>query len=162
MEEDEIKAEGLTEILPKRRNKGGKRPGSTTRELTWKLKQGEEAPCPGLWASTNPDEQLDKRQKRTLLPTTVRLLIILIFSNHIYQFEGIDYQQLLGGSIGLRLTSVVARVVMDRWAREFLGRLDRAGLSINAFMKYIDDLNLVMQKVALGTRGHNGKMEMRN
>ena len=36
--------------------------------------------------------------------------------NHIYMFDGQAYLQTKGGAIGLRLTGLVARVVMDRWA----------------------------------------------
>ena len=32
---------------------------------------------------------------------------------------------------------------MDSWALMFLGTLDKAGITVNAFMKYVDDINIV-------------------
>ena len=112
MLEDEIKAEGLTEVIPKRSKVGGVRPGPTTTELAEKVNPDGVAPRPGKWAPTNPEQELSKPQKRQLLATAVRLLVILVFSNHLYQFVGEEFRKLLGGPIGLRLTSVIARIVM--------------------------------------------------
>ena len=146
MSEKDIKDESLTKLLPTRTKTRGKRPGSTTEELRTKLSKQDGAPPPSeKWTETNPEMDLNKTQKRFLLATAVRLLIVLIFSNHLYQFAGVEYRQLLGGPIGLRLTSMIARIVMDRWATIFLSRLDKAGLTINDFMKYVDDINIVMK-----------------
>ena len=62
------------------------------------------------------------------------------------------YRQKAGGAIGLRLTGVVARIVMDRWAREFLVTLGRAGMDVHMLRKYVDDVNLLLSLVEKGYR----------
>ena len=119
MSEEEVKAEGLTSILPTRSKTRGQRPGPTTEELRTKVTE-DGTLGPTKWTMTDTEKDLQPPQKRILLATAVRLLTILIFSNHMYQFGGVNYRQLIGGPIGLRLTSVVARVVMDRWSKLFL------------------------------------------
>ena len=67
-----------------------------------------------------------------------------IFANHVYKFGGRFYRQVKGGPIGLRLTGTVARLVMDKWARVFLQRLQKAGIPLEVFLKYVDDVNLAL------------------
>ena len=50
----------------------------------------------------------------------------------------------------MRLTGVVARVVMDRWARLLKGALDNAGVSVHMLEKYVDDVNLVTSIIESG------------
>ena len=48
---------------------------------------------------------------------------------------------------------------MDKWACEFLARLDRAGVTVSAFMKYVDNVNVVLQMLTPGTRWRGGRLE---
>ena len=41
------------------------------------------------------------------------------FRNHVYTYGNKLYIQRKGGAIGLRLTRVIARIVMDKWATRF-------------------------------------------
>ena len=50
------------------------------------------------------------------------------FKNHVYVYRNYLYRQRKGGAIGLRLTEIVARIVMDRWARLFRKALKEAGV----------------------------------
>ena len=52
----------------------------------------------------------------------------------------------------MRLTSVIARIVMDRWLSLFLTRVTDAGAVIHLIAKYVDDVNLVLAGLQLGTR----------
>ena len=45
------------------------------------------------------------------------------FKNHIYTYGNQLYRKRKGGAIGLRLTGIVARIVMDGWAKLILERL---------------------------------------
>ena len=69
-----------------------------------------------------------------------------------YQFGGLIFRQGFGGPIGLRLTSMVARIVMDKWAKDFLQRTQDAGMRLHLFAKYVDDVNVVMGMLRLGMR----------
>ena len=54
--------------------------------------------------------------------------------------------------MGCGSQSIVARIVMDQWAARFLVTITDAGLEVHAMMKYVDDVNLVVTALPLGTR----------
>ena len=80
-----------------------------------------------------------------------------IFKHHLYMFAGNPIRQSKGGPIGLRLTSLVARIIMDQWMVGFLVAVTNAGLEVHAVIKYVDDVNLVLTMLQLGTRWVNGQ-----
>ena len=82
----------------------------------------------------------------------VRLAVLTVFKHHTYQFNGVYYRQDGGGPIGLRLTSIVAWIVMDRWLSVFLTRVTDAGVLVHLIAKYVDNVNLVLARLQLGTR----------
>ena len=70
--------------------------------------------CAGSkWSQTDPDS-LNYWEKRKLFSKMMKIAVLNVFRNHMYQFGGVTYRQLKGAPIGLRLTSVVARIVMDQ------------------------------------------------
>ena len=168
----QIKTERLTGIVPERRRRGGVRPGPTTTELGAKRpdpdKPEEETKGPkrrpqqpGLktkWAETNP-ESLTVPQRKRLLAVVCKIAVLNIVRNHHYQFAGMTYRQLVGAPIGLRLTSIIARIVMDTWFKRFLSSLVEAKVEVHAALKYIDDVNLVAGMLSLGSRWRTGKVE---
>ena len=74
------------------------------------------------------------------------------FGNHIYLYRNTLYRQMRGGPIGLRLTGVVARIVMDHWAKLFLSTLACNGIKVYLFKKYVDDVNLALSLARPGLR----------
>ena len=111
------------------------------------------------WLPTNPERDLTKAEQRRVIAKAVKVAIMCVFSNHVYQFGGKKYKQVAGGPIGLRLTSLVARIVMDRWALAFLDKLAVAGMKIWAMVKYVDDVNVVVDMLDLGTKWVGNKLE---
>ena len=57
------------------------------------------------------------------------------------------YRQVEGGSIGLRLTGVVARVVMDIWRDLMTASIRRMKVEIYLLIKYVNDVNLAVSLV---------------
>ena len=55
--------------------------------------------------------------KKTVMAKVIELAIMAVMNNHYYQFGGRYLKQGTGGAIGLRLTGLVCRIVMDRWVR---------------------------------------------
>ena len=48
---------------------------------------------------------------------------------------------------------------MDAWSKQFLKKLMEAGFDINAFMKYVDDVNIIIGKKEKGWRwGDDGQL----
>ena len=66
------------------------------------------------------------------------------FANHIYMYGNKLYKQMVGGPLGLRLTGVVAHIVMDHWAKLFLSTLASNDIKVFLFKKYVDDVNLAL------------------
>ena len=48
------------------------------------------------------------------------------------------------------MTGVIARIVMDRWARMFRKALKEANIEEHMIEKYVDDVNLVFEMIAQG------------
>ena len=158
LDEDGVKKEGLVGLVPGRVARRGNRPGPRTSELSAKTvapgscSDTVQTPQMTRWRMTNLMVDLDESQRRFILSKVVKIAVLRVFQNHVYKFNGMTYLQLAGGPIGLRLTSTVARVVMDRWMTLFLGKLDRAGFVLWALMKYVDDVNVVCDKLKPGWR----------
>ena len=158
MDVHELKREGVLGLVPSRTKKRGPRPGSNTLELRRK-KRKETGPAEqpvsdpsSKWTLTTPEESLSEEEKRKLLSLAVKIATRTIFCHHCYEFNGQVYRQSKGGPIGLRFTSIISRIVMDHWILVFLAKLLAAGVEIHGVMKYVDNVNLVMALLPLGTR----------
>ena len=77
-----------------------------------------------------PNIQPSEHDKKLLLEACLAVGVKETFQSHLYTFGGLIYQQLVGGAIGLRLTSVVARIRMARWVRVVIFHLKTAGVTI--------------------------------
>ena len=60
-----------------------------------------------------------------------------MFLNHIYALKNEMYQQMAGGAIGLRLTGVVARILMNRWADLLEETLADSRVVLHMMQKYV-------------------------
>ena len=130
MSEKEIEDEELEEIIPARKHVMGNRPGKTSPELSQKRTKENEGPKETLWSEEPCVDSLTDHEKRRLLSIVVRLAVINVLGNHVYSFMGKVFLQLLGGAIGLRLTSVLARIVMDSWARGFMQKIIQVNINL--------------------------------
>ena len=60
-------------------------------------------------------DKVDGKTKNKIIGKVVEIAIIQVMSNHYYKFNSKMFHQKEGGSIGLRITSLIARISMDRW-----------------------------------------------
>ena len=160
LSEQEVKKEGLGSLLPKRMHRMGARPDSTMLELGKKKLEGkgqveveaemEKQDC-SKWRHTDVSALSDV-DKRVLISKVVKVAILNVFHNHMYQFAGVTFRQLLGAPIGLRLTSVIATIIMDVWVKRFLASIMDAGVRVHLLAKYVDDINVILSMICLGTR----------
>ena len=111
----------------------------------------------------DPDDELGKGMKwkpfhreytkeegKRIIAKVLEVAIKTTFKNHIYSFKNELFKQEKGGAIGLRLTGVVARILMDRWAEKFIEILQSNGVEIHVLKKYVDDVNLVTEVLKKG------------
>ena len=156
MTPEQIKAEGIENLIPDRVSKMGNRPGKTTTELT--MLNDNNTTRETKWKTKAiPNNQTTIRKLCSLV---LQLAVLNVFQEHCYTFDGIVYKQVSGCPIGLKLTGMVAQIIMDSWTRQFLMILDRAKLELHLLVKYVDDINIVLETVNPGTVWDNKTMKI--
>ena len=91
-------------------------------------------------------------------------MIKVVFSTHVYEFDGTLYLQLEGGPTGLRSSGPLSRLFMDQWALDMKALEKRskelfitnpvryAPLKTHLRTKYVDDVATAIDKFREGTR----------
>ena len=92
---------------------------------------------------------------KMMIKEALKIVLHLIMDNHMYHFNNVLRKQVKGGAIGLDLTEVIARIFMSWWDRELLKRLTNLGCKIPLYKRYVDDINIIMQKIDPGTKYEN-------
>ena len=90
-------------------------------------------------------EPVTKEERKKMVGRILEEAVKVTFRNHVYTYSNKLYIQRKGGAIGLRLTGVIARIVMDRWATRFRKAMKEGKLEEFLLEKYVDDVNLVTQ-----------------
>ena len=65
----------------------------------------------------------------------------MIITNHLYPMEGKLYHQKNGGPIGGRITTILARMVMNIFGRRFVEVTNKLGLQLPLLKRYVDYVN---------------------
>ena len=154
---EEIQESELEGVVPKRKYRRGVTPGVTGKEAKSKKKDGEEEEQATRW--TFRRTEFTEEEKRNILAKVVEIAVRTTFRLHMYQFEGKIRLQKAGGPIGLRLTGVVARLVMMYWEKKFKQILMANNITAYMFAWYVDDVNLLLQALGLGWRWTGEKLE---
>ena len=81
-----------------------------------------------------------------MLACVVSIGVEVVMRNHTYTMGEKIYQQREGCPIGLDLSQAVARSVMMKYDREFIGGMESAtGLKMRMYARYVDDTNLIVE-----------------
>ena len=91
------------------------------------------------------------RQKRKMLALVISYGVHTAISCHTYKVGDSIYHQQAGGSIGLELTGAVSRPFMLRWDKLYKDKVERAGIDIRLYERYVDDSNQVVTVPAPGS-----------
>ena len=141
--------------MPKRKFTRGMAPTLNTKEVIKRMNQkakmleeGEEVETKWTIISKNIMEV----QKSELMGKVLEICIREIMGNHMYIFDGQAYLQTEGGAIGLRLTGLVARVIMDRWAGKMKAKMTINKMECYLMTKYVDDVYVLINHVGNGMR----------
>ena len=135
----EIREEGLEHVIPKRR-------GIRLRRITVNyLRQKKNA---DKWL---PARRPGVRQKRKMLALAISYGVHTTISCHTYKVGDSIYHQQAGGSIGLELTGAVSRPFMLRWDKLYKDKVEKAGIDIRLYERYVDDSNQVVTVPAPGS-----------
>ena len=137
----------LSEYCPKRKRRRRKPMMTGSGSAKNKEKRFE----PWLPAEKKPNIFVAK----IMIKEALKIVLHLIMDNHMYHFNNVLRKQVKGGAIGLDLTEVIARIFMSWWDRELLKRLTNLGCKIHLYKRYVDDINIIMQKIDPGTKYEN-------
>ena len=141
----------LRRTLPVRRAKTGTRPG-----LRGEGPQGARVHDQEMWRF--PNVVLTEGEKREIVATVISLAVKELFSNHLYTFGGKAYRQGAGGPIGLRATCAIARIVMGIWDNLWRQKVESLNISLELFLRYMDDGRALLYPVRPGWRWEEGKI----
>ena len=125
---------------------------------------------PAGYEAKGKDEQLKRSKwtkvkkiltevdKRRIVGKVIEIGVRSVMKNHMYQFGGETMVQQEGGSIGLGVTSVIARIRMNLWVREYKKLCQENELKMLLFKVYVDDENTVWRMIKKGIRWEGGRM----
>ena len=145
------RSSSLRRVLPVRRGKTGTRPGVRGKGPMGKMRGDQEQ-----WVF--PLVKLTEEEKRDIMAEVIAVVVEALFENHLYTFGGKTLRQKSGGPIGLRATCAIARMVMCSWDRAWTGMMSEKRISINSYMRYMDDGRSFMPPVKPGWRWRNGEL----
>jgi len=151
MTEFEIMARKLHRIIPVRKYKKGKAPGMTGGEATKKKKDQSEAE-ENEERFVFPDREATEEEKILLFATSLEIAVKFLFSNHLYMFGGQTFRQSDGGSIGMRATMSISRLVMGEWGEKIREILKESNIKTFLEALYVDDLRYVLSCLPHGWR----------
>ena len=117
--EEELQTWDIQHLIPKRRYCGNRRPGLTSKEIFWSKDEWREGSS--LWEPTQ--KFFTTRDRRRLIARLAYIGVKECFRSHAYKFKQETYIQKDGGPIGLKLTTVVAELVMAEWDLRFREKL---------------------------------------
>ena len=139
LNEEELKDKNISQFCPKRKNRHGAPPTITGCALN---KDREKRMKP--W--TSRQEIPNEKETRKLLGEALKVVILFIMKNHIYQFDGKIYKQEKGGPIGLELTGDLAQIFMIWFDRELLKGLQNENINVRLYKRYVDDIDMAIKK----------------
>ena len=140
MTKEEIEREGLRKVVPERK-------GENLRKITVSYLNNKNND--DQWENTRAP---GKKQKRKMLGLIVAEGVKTCLENHMYCVGDTKYLQVRGGPIGLELTGAVSRPFMARWDRIYLERVNKAGIKMMLYERYVDDSNQAAIVPPPGTR----------
>ena len=138
---DQLRRKGLADYCPERKTNRGRPP-----TITGCAQDEKESKRYRPWkepANRNPDLGMKKR----MLAEAITVAVRFVMKNHMYVFNGRLRRQAKGGPIGLALTGDVAQVFMCWWDKEFIRRMEEAGVDVIMYKRLVDDINLVLRNL---------------
>ena len=138
MTDTEIRAAGVTAIVPVRKYTKGQAPGITSKE--------------SMHADTDrdldkwifPSRELTNEEQRKLMGAVLEIAIRASWENSMYSFAGSYYLQKEGGPTGRRLTMAASRIVMGSFGKKLNKIMEDAGITVWMKSAYVDDIRKVI------------------
>ena len=143
MEEEDINAEGLKDVVHTMKNDEDKKPGITDQEMV-----GGEDFRTGLKSKLNPPRRKPtEAQRKRMVAIGMSLIVEKVMENFLYTFGGEDRRQMSGGPIGDVLTQAIARHVGNEFDDQFNLKLKSLDIKTELYQRYADDVDLIVRTV---------------
>ena len=94
-----------------------------------------------------------------IIGCVVEIAVIVFMNTHMYEFMGKTYLQQFGGPIGMRATASLAAVVMKVFDVAWMNLCKRENLSVDLFLRYVDDCRILMAPLNEGWFWNGCKFE---
>ena len=153
MTQVEVDDEGLTHVVHKRKTKNGRRPGITCKAISGGPVEREKD---GSWVA--PSRFPTSRQKRRMVACVIKNVIILVMKNQFYSFNNQIFRQEFGAGIGNQASEKLGKLLMKRFDRKFLLKLNKLKIEVELFKRYVDDVTTALTGLEPGVRFDNNKM----
>jgi hypothetical protein len=154
--QEEIVARKLEQVCPTRTYSAGTRPGITSRSVTGTAKEREES---DVWIE--PQRSPTREEVRSILAAVVGHAVKDIMTNHVYTACGSIYLQTDGGSIGLRATSEISRLVCLKFDQLLKKKLNELRIVQLMYARYVDDSNSAYVATEPGLVFEEGELVMK-
>ena len=89
-----------------------------------------------------PESQPKDTDIKNMLAEAMSFAVKLIMNNHIIMFGDEIYVQSDEGSTGVRLTGILAEIVMILWCSELSRRLEKASIQNDMLPRFVDDITM--------------------
>ena len=152
LDEEELDTLGLTDVCHTRAKSGGRKPGITTQEVSGRTDKNKDKSL-----FVKPARKPSPNEVKKMFSLALKVLIKAAMKNHIYTWDGSIKKQSKGGAIGSDLTGELGVFFMLVWTSIFIERVKYATLDIpnwemHMLFYYIDDGNLIVDPLPLGSR----------
>ena len=94
-----------------------------------------------------------------MLKEAFRAVLLVIMTNHTYEFDKVIRKQTKGGPIGMDLTGTIAKIYMKWWDRQLLAKFEELGIRVKLYKRYIDDMTICLKVLVLWMKFVEGKLE---
>ena len=111
---------------------------------------GDRPRVDGNWKDS--EKEVFEGEVKLAVAAVVEVAVNLAMSTHVYTFQGKYFIQRDGGPIGLRCTASLAALIMKLWDVLWLRLLDKEGISLIDFLRYVDDARSFLQPLLEGWR----------
>ena len=99
------------------------------------------------WHTAEKQPTIEQKEiRKKMITEAIRITLIYIMKNHIYEFDNKIYKQKEGGAIGVELTGTMAQIFMLWWDKKFqeISR-EKKQLEILFYKRYVDDINIIVK-----------------
>ena len=153
MTQEQIDAEGLQNVVHRRKKKTGVRPGLTCKAVAGGPVEREKDDS---WLL--PRRRPAVRQKRRIIACMIKEVIRLVMHKHFYSFNNQLFRQTKGAGIGNTASEKLGKLLLKRFDRKFLKILKKCRVELDLYGRFVDDNLTALASLDPGVRFEDGKM----